>query len=447
MLRRILLVEDDPLHRDMLAEALVDQGYTVVPTASGQEALDALASAGFQAALVDIRLPDLDGMDLLDHLLRHHPECTVLLMTGQATVAAAVKAMKKGAYDYLAKPFRMELLLLKLERLFHLQTVEGENRRLKEASTQGGMVASSAKMRRFLATLENVAGTQATVLLQGESGTGKELAADFLHALSPRKNGPLIKVNCGAIPESLLEAELFGYEKGAFTGADRSRRGYLEQADGGTLFLDEIGEIPHAMQIRLLRVLQDRRVQRLGSESPVTSDFRLVAATHRRIEELRESGAIREDFYYRLNVIPLTLPPLRDRSEDIPLLLDHFVRHYSILHDKSPIRLSAEVLDLLQRHPFPGNVRELQNLIERLQVLSSGEEILPRHLPPEYRRPTESGGEVFQCFRTELSLREALQEFEARFIERVLQEEGGNRSAAARRLGISRKNLWEKLAD
>jgi DNA-binding NtrC family response regulator len=446
MERRILLVEDDPLHRDMLAEALTDKGYRVVPAASGQEALDALAGSAFQAALVDIRLPDLDGMELLDHLLTRHPECTVLLMTGQATVAAAVTAMKKGAFDYLAKPFRMELLLLKLERLFHLREVEGENRRLKEGTDRGGMVASSPKMRRFLATLENVAGTRATVLLLGESGTGKELAADLLHTLSSRQEGPLVKVNCGAIPESLLEAELFGYEKGAFTGADRCRRGYLEQADGGTLFLDEIGEIPHAMQVRLLRVLQDRRVQRLGSEAPVTADFRLVAATHRKIEELRESGAIREDFFYRLNVIPLTLPPLRERKEDIPLLLDHFIRLYSALHGKPPIRLSAEVLDLLQRHPFPGNVRELQNLIERLQVLSAGGEILPRLLPPEYRRSTESGSEVIQCFRTELGLREALQEFEARFIERVLQEEGGNRTAAARRLGISRKNLWEKLS-
>jgi DNA-binding NtrC family response regulator len=446
MERRILLVEDDPLHRDMLAEALADKGYQVSPAANGQEALEALAGAGFQAALVDIRLPDVNGMELLDHLLTRHSECTVLLMTGQATVEAAVTAMKKGAYDYLAKPFRIELLLLKLERLFHLKEVEGENRRLREATSQGGMVASSPKMRRFLATLESVADTLATVLLQGESGTGKELAADLLHALSPRKEGPLVKVNCGAIPESLLESELFGYEKGAFTGADRSRRGYLEQADGGTLFLDEIGEIPHAMQVRLLRVLQDRRVQRLGSEAPVTADFRLVAATHRKIEELRESGAIREDFFYRLNVIPLTLPALRERKEDIPLLLDYFIRRYSAMHGKPPIRLSAGVLDLLQRQTFPGNVRELQNLIERLQVLQPGAEILPRHLPPEYRRPTENGGEVIQCFRTELSLREALQEFEARFIERVLQEEGGNRTAAARRLGISRKNLWEKLS-
>jgi DNA-binding NtrC family response regulator len=447
MERHILLVEDDPLHRDMLAEALTDKGYLVSPAATGQEALDALAGSAFQAALVDIRLPDVDGMALLDHLLTRHPECTVLLMTGQATVEAAVAAMRKGAYDYLAKPFRMELLLLKLERLFHLREVEGENRRLKEAPARGGMVASSPKMRRFLATLENVAGTLATVLLQGESGTGKELAADLLHSLSPRKEGPLVKVNCGAIPESLLEAELFGYEKGAFTGAERLRRGYLEQADGGTLFLDEIGEIPHAMQVRLLRVLQDRRVQRLGSEAPVAADFRLVAATHRDLEELRSNGAIREDFFYRLNVIPLTIPPLRERREDIPLLLDHFIRHYSALHGMSPLRLSAETLDLLQRHPFPGNVRELQNLIERLQVLSPGEEILPRHLPPEYRRPAENGGEVIQCFRTELPLREALRDFELRFIQRVLQEEGGNRSAAARRLGISRKNLWEKLAE
>jgi DNA-binding NtrC family response regulator len=340
----------------------------------------------------------------------------------------------------------MELLFLKLSRLLHVRNLERENRKYRESAPPGGMVGRSAGLRRFLASAENVAGTAATVLILGESGTGKELAADFIHQSSPRKDHPLIKVNCGAIPENLLESELFGFEKGAFTGADRLRRGYLEQAHGGTLFLDEIGEISPAMQVKLLRVLQDRHIRRLGGETPVPADFRLIAATHRDLDELRATGAIREDFFYRLNVIPLTLPPLRERREDIPLLLAHFVARFASLHARPPIRFSSEALDLLQRYPFPGNVREMENLVERLLVLSTGDEVTPGRLPAEIRRTGEQSSDVIQCFRTDLSLREAMHDFEMRFIQRVIEEEGGNRTSAARRLGISRKNLWEKLS-
>jgi two-component system, NtrC family, response regulator HydG len=447
MERRVLLVEDDQIHREMLIETMAEKGFAVTPAATGQEALDATAGQTFDVALIDIRLPDTDGFALFEHLLERQPECSVLLMTGQATIEAAVTAMKRGAHDYLAKPFRMELLLMKLDRVFHLKKLERENRQLKGQTPPGGIVGNSLRMRRFLTTVGNVAGTGATVLIQGESGTGKEMIAELIHSLSTHPEGPMIKVNCGAIPEGLMEAELFGYEKGAFTGADRARRGYLEQAHGGTLFLDEIGEIPHAMQVKLLRVLQDHRVQRLGSEAAVPADFRLVAATHRNLEELRDAGTIREDFYYRLNIIPLVLPPLRERRGDLPLLIDHFIRKFSVLYEKEPIRISPDAFDVLLGYHFPGNVRELANLIERLQILAPGEEIDPRRLPPEYRRSIEPGSEMFQCFRTELPLREALHDFELRFIHRVLQEEGGNRTAAARRLGISRKGLWEKLSD
>ncbi|MBE0599294.1 MAG: sigma-54-dependent Fis family transcriptional regulator [Desulfuromonadales bacterium] len=442
----ILLVEDDPVHREMVAEALVDRGYEVVAAENGQQAADALATTEFTVALIDIRLPDVDGLVLLDLLQQRQPQCPVLLMTGQATVEAAVEAMRKGAHDYLAKPFRMELLFLKLSRLLHLRQVERENQKFRELFPASGMIGRSPALRRFLATAENVAGTGATVLILGESGTGKELAADFIHRHSPRRAQPLVKVNCGAIPESLLESELFGFEKGAFTGAERLRRGYLEQAHGGTLFLDEIGEISPAMQVKLLRVLQDHHIRRLGGETPIAADFRLIAATHRDLEELRATGALREDFFYRLNVIPLTLPPLRERREDIPLLVAHFVDRFASVHDRPPIRCSPEALDILQRYPFPGNVRELENLIERLQVLSVGDEVTPGRLPNEIRRMGEPGSEVIQCFRTDLPLREAIHDFESRFIKRVLDEEGGNRTEAARRLGISRKNLWEKLS-
>jgi DNA-binding NtrC family response regulator len=446
MVDPILLVEDDPVHREMVAEALADRGYPVTAAENGQQAADALGAGEFAVALVDIRLPDVDGLALLELIQQRQPHCPVLLMTGQATVEAAVDAMRKGAHDYLAKPFRMELLFLKLTRLLHLRALERENRKYRDILPPGGMVGRSRGLRQFLAAAENVAGTSATVLILGESGTGKELAADFIHQRSPRKDHPLIKVNCGAIPENLLESELFGFEKGAFTGADRLRRGYLEQAHGGTLFLDEIGEISPAMQVKLLRVLQDRRIRRLGGEASIPADFRLVAATHRDLDELRATGAIREDFFYRLNVIPLTLPPLRERREDIPLLLAHFAAKFAALHARPAIHFSPEALDLLQRYPFPGNVRELENLVERLLVLSAGDEVTPGRLPAEIRRAGEQVSDVIQCFRTDLPLREAMHNFEARFIQRVLEEEGGNRTAAARRLGISRKNLWEKLS-
>lgn len=443
----ILLVEDDPLHREMLAEALQDEGYEVTAAATGQAAADALVQKDFHVALIDIRLPDVDGFTLFDLVMARRPHCSVLLMTGQATVEAAVDAMRRGAHDYLAKPFRIELLLLKLERLLRLKEVEEENRQLKGGSQTGGIIGRSPALARFLVTAKTVAVSNATVLLQGESGTGKELFAEFIHQHSARREGSLIKVNCGAIPETLLEAELFGYEKGAFTGADRRHRGLLEQAHGGTLFLDEIGEIPLNMQVKLLRALQERRIRRLGGEDDLAVDFRLLAATHQDLQSLRDAKVIRDDFYYRLNVVPLTLPPLRERREDLPLLVDHFVRRFARLYGTTPIRVSSDAIDLLQRHAFPGNVRELENLVERLQVLYPGGDISGRHLPAECQLTNETSSLVVQFVQTHLPLRAAMKEFESRFICRVLDEEGGNRTLTAKRLGISRKALWEKLGN
>ncbi|MFO7576938.1 MAG: sigma-54 dependent transcriptional regulator [Pelovirga sp.] len=446
MKKKILLVEDDNVHLEMLTEVLTDNGYQVTPARDGQQAADALVADSYPVALIDIRLPDISGMSLLQLILGQQADCTIMMMTGQATVEAAVDALKQGAHDYLAKPFRTELLLLKLKRLFHLKQLEEENRNLRQQDQHSGIIGDSLTLRQFLAAAQSAAGTDATILLQGESGTGKELAADFIHQASSRKDGPLVKVNCGAIPETLLESELFGTEKGAYTGAEQGRRGYLEQAHGGTLFLDEVGEIPQSMQVKLLRVLQDGVIRRLGTETPVRVDFRLIAATNRNLEDLREEGLIREDFFYRLNVVPLHLPPLRQRRDDIPLLVNHFIDKYSIRYAKEPIRLSLETYERLQNCPLPGNVRELENLIERLQVLAPGQEITPAMLPEPLRQSGETRGEIIQCFRTDLPLREALRDFELRFISRVLHEEGGNRTAAARRLGISRKTVWEKLA-
>lgn len=306
------------------------------------------------------------------------------------------------------------------------------------------MIGTSEPFQRVLRVLSNVAGTSTTVLIQGETGTGKELAARMLHQLSPRCEGPLVSVNCGAIPDSLLESELFGYEKGAFTSAHQAHKGLIEQAAGGTLFLDEVGEIPLNMQVKLLRALEERAIYRLGGESQVEVDFRLVAATNRSLAELRREGLIREDFFYRLNVVPVIMPPLRERREDLPLLINYFLKTLAIKTGLAPLIFLPETLDVLQACQWTGNVRELHNLIERLQVMCPGERITPEHLPAELS--VKAGGNDFlHCFRTELSLKEALVDFETRFIRRVLDEERGSKTSAAARLGISRKNLWEKL--
>ncbi len=446
MIKRILLVEDDDLHRTMIAGALEKNGYTVCCAENGQEAIHAMQEETFIAALLDIRLPDVDGFELLTMLNDVQPECHAVMMTGESSIESAVRSMQEGAFDYLAKPFRTELLLMKLSRIFAWHELTEENRMLR-SGTAHGMVGTSRALKHFLDSLKGAAESEASVMLLGETGTGKELAADFIHQNSFRNDGPLIKVNCGAIPESLLEVELFGCIKGAFTGADRARPGVLEQAHGGTLFLDEIGEIPSTMQVKLLRALQERQVTRIGGQQASPADFRLVAATHRDLEELRQSGQLRDDFFFRLSVIPLTVPPLRTRRTDIPLLISHFVERHAVRHRKEPIEFTPEALELLQSYNFPGNVRELESLVERLQVMLPGEQILPRHLPESIRQAVQPNGRTVQCFRTELPLREAVRDFENQFIQHVLGEEGGNRTNAAKRLGIARKTLWEKLAD
>lgn len=446
MKRRILLVEDDELHRAMVGGALEKNGYSVNAVASGQDAINVIADTHFDVALLDIRLPDFDGFEVLDCLTTNQPDCLSMMMTGEASIESAVRAMKEGSFDYLPKPFRTELLLMKLERIFAWRDLTEENKRLREASDHG-IVGTSRPLLEFLKSLKSVAESEITLLVLGETGTGKELAADYVHKHSFRKDSPLIKVNCGAIPESLLEVELFGCVKGAYTGADRSRPGMLEQAHGGTLFLDEIGEIPTNMQIKLLRAIQEKEVTRLGAEKTSLADFRLVAATHRDLDELKDSGLIREDFFFRLSVVPLTMPSLRSRRVDIPLLLNHFVEIMSKQHRKTPIQFAPETIELLQSYNFPGNVRELENLVGRLQVMLPGELIMPRHLPENIREATNTNGHRMQCFRTELPLREAVKDFELQFIKQVLAEEGGSRTNTAKRLGVSRKTLWDKLSD
>lgn len=445
----ILLIEDDPLYASVLEEALLDAGYQVKCAMTAAEAMEASEQCDCDVALLDIRLPDIDGLHVLKALKENQPECTVIVMTGHASVESAVKSIRQGAYDYLSKPFPTEALLMKLQRILHQRKMEDELAALRSSPEvrSSGIVGRNRRVLSLLQTLKTVSGTDATVVIQGESGTGKELVADYLHFNSRRRKGPLVKVNCGAVPESLMESELFGFEKGSFTGADRRRIGTLEQASKGTLFMDEIGEIPASMQIKLLRALQDRKIRRVGGYEDIPVDFRLVAATNQDVGELVEEGILREDFYFRLNVIPVTVPPLRERSDDIPLLIEHFVARHSTAHDLTPIRFQPDAVELLVSYSWPGNVRELQNVVERVQVLHPGTDIGPRHLPMEIRKSQSPEGVHIEAVSTDLDLRAAIRQFERRYIERVIEEESGNKAAAARRLGVARETLWKKLND
>lgn len=443
---RLLLVEDDPLLGESLHEALSRQGYQTRLATSGAEALSACSDESFDLVLQDVRLPDADGLDILQEILTTQQSCNALVMTGQATVEMAVRAMKLGAFDFITKPFSVDVLLMKLDRLLEFRSLEKQVAELTGTSDpRSRIITRSPAMRAVLDTIAVVAASEASVLLLGESGTGKELLAETIHAMSLRSQGPLVRVNCAAIPETLIEAELFGVEKGAFTGADRARPGYLEFAHGGTLFLDEIGELTPAVQAKLLRVLSERTASRVGGTSLYDLDFRLVCATNRDLRTMVAEREFREDLYYRLNVISLHVPPLRDRREDIPLLAAHFVDRFA-KDPQTRVRLTPEALESLLRLPWHGNVRELSNLVEQLSVLYPGQQIYQRHIP----RSEADGqplGTIFEKITVGTPLKEAVAEFERRYIERVLSSTGGRKSRTAEILGLSRQALWDKLRE
>jgi DNA-binding NtrC family response regulator len=443
---RLLLVEDDPLLGESLHEALCRKGYQTRLTTSGAEALSACSDESFDLVLQDVRLPDADGLDILSELLTRQPRCQALVMTGQATVEMAVRAMKLGAFDFITKPFSVEVLLMKLDRLLEFRTLEKQVALLTSSSAASSrFVTRSPAMRSVLDTISIAAASEATMMLSGESGTGKELLAETIHSGSRRANGPLVKVNCAAIPESLIEAEMFGVEKGAYTGADVSRPGYLEAACGGTLFLDEVGELSLPVQAKLLRVLEERVSTRVGGITQQKLDFRLVCATNRDLRTMISSGAFREDLFYRLNVICLVVPPLRERREDIPLLIAHFIDCHANKQQKR-INLAPDALDALLRLPYPGNVRELSNIVEHLSLIYPGQTIHERHLPIISEADPHLGTQ-FEKFTIGMPLKTATAEFERRYIDKVLNTAGGQKGRAAGILGISRKALWERLKD
>ena len=443
---KLLLVEDDPLLGEALHEALSRQGYLTHLAASGAAALAAASDESFDLVLQDVRLPDADGLDVLREILALQPHCHALVMTGQATVEMAVRAMKLGAFDFITKPFPVDVLLLKLERILGLRSMERQLAELTGASDpRSRIVTRSPAMRGVLDTIAVVAASEASVLLLGESGTGKELLAETVHAMSPRCSGPLVRVNCADIPETLIEAELFGVEKGAYTGAARSRPGYLELAHGGTLFLDEIGELSPTVQVKLLRALGERTASRVGGARPYGLEFRLVCATNRDLSAMVARREFREDLYYRINVVALQVPPLRDRREDIPLLAAHFIDRFA-KDRQARIRLTPEALESLLRHPWPGNVRELANLMEQLCVLYPGQQILQRHIPRVSVDDAQIGT-IFEKIKVGMPLKEALAEFERRYIQRVLAGTGGRKGRCAEILGLSRQALWDKLRE
>ncbi len=443
---KILIVDDEPLMRISISDALKGEVYTVMDTGLGIEGIDIVKRENVDVVITDLRLPDTNGIDVLKQCKRYSPETMVILITAHGSVDTAVEAMKYGAYDYITKPFAMDELLLMIERVFRLRALEEENRMLK-SQMEGrydfsGILSRSKAMAEVLDKVKILSQTDSTVLILGESGTGKELIANALHYNGPRKEKPLVKISSAALPETLLEAELFGYEKGAFTGAVRQKKGRFEIADKGTIFLDEIGELSPAIQVKLLRVLQEKEFDRLGGTHTQSVDVRIICATQRDLKEEVGKGAFREDLYYRLNVVPITLPPLRERTGDTLLLANHFLKSFREKNNKGIKGFSIEAQELLLKYPFPGNVRELENAIERAVVLAKGDEIKTWDLTEEINSSQgfKSIGNINGCER----LSKATKDFERQYILKALEETKGNKGLAAKLLGVSRKTLWEK---
>ena len=438
----IVLVEDDPSFLRVMEFSLKKEGFSVTSFPDGEKALPYLVNNKAALFITDLAMPKVGGMELLRKLSGQGVKVTPIVITAYGTVETAVEAMKLGAFDYLTKPFSPEELVLVVRQALKMRALVSENQSLKEQLAEKfrpeNFVASSAAMEKVFAWIAKAAGSTANALVAGESGTGKELVARALHFHSPRSSGPFVAINCAAIPENLLEAELFGFARGAFTGAVRDREGKFEEADGGTLFLDEIGELPLEMQAKLLRVLEDKKVGRLGGKGEVTVDFRLVASTNRKLEKLVEEREFREDLYYRLNVLSVNLPPLRERREDIPMLVAHFFKKLGAPF----VRQAPEALKLLQAYPFFGNVRELENICEQILVFRKSEEIGPNELPEKVRnyRP-EKSGLFFEPPEEGLDLEELEQEL----IRFALDKFGGNQTKAAQYLGITRPTLLYRL--
>ncbi|MCG3111029.1 MAG: sigma-54 dependent transcriptional regulator [Candidatus Manganitrophus sp. SB1] len=441
---RMLIAEDKEAMRRSLVRLFSEKGHEVIEAGSGAEALERFNETEVDLVITDLQMGEVGGLQVLCEVKKRSPQTPVLLVTAFGTVETAVEAMRQGAFDYILKPFSLTEIEARVEKALEQRRLLTENRYLKEIlnHTVGRMVGRSERMQQVYRLIEKVAPYPSPVLVLGETGTGKELVARETHRMSAHHAGPFIAVNCGAIPENLLESELFGYEKGAFTGATAQKKGWLELAEGGTLFLDEIGELPLSLQVKLLRFLQEREIQRVGGTKTIRVDVRLIAATNRDLKDEIQAHRFREDLYYRIRVIEIHLPPLKERHGDIPELTAYFLQKFSReLHKK--LEIAPEALDLLSLYPWPGNVRELENVIERAAVLSEGEVIRAGDLPPELQlvsTPTESNGEG-----AELGLTERLEMLERDIIKKTLEETAGNQTQAARMLRLHRSSLQYKM--
>jgi len=440
--RLILVVDDEEPQRRVLAGFLKKRGYAVETAGDADEAMKVVSSRTVDLVLTDLRMPGRTGVELVDAVRGANPEIPVVVMTAYGTVTSAVDAMKRGADDYLSKPVDLDELEVLVARTLERRALVSENRALREQVESryrlAGLETSNARMQEAINVAARAAGSRATILVHGESGTGKELLARAIHYASPRRRGPLVAVNVAALPETLLESELFGHERGAFTGADREHRGRFELADGGTLFLDEIGDLPRSTQVKLLRVLQEQAFERLGGTRTVKVDVRLIAATHRDLEAMARAGEFREDLFFRLNVVSITLPPLRERREDIPLLVDHFLRRFQ--EEGKARSVSREAMDLLLKHDYPGNVRELENLVHRAVVLARDEVVATSDLPLHLGdlRPEGKGDHA-------ATFTERVKAFEKALILEALGRSDGVQTRAAASLGMTERHLRYKL--
>ena len=454
MQTRILIVDDDETHCRMLQAVLSGEKYETATAADGQAAVDAVAASFYDLILMDIKMARMGGIEALAKIKTLNPEIPIIMMTAYSSVDSAVKAMKSGAYDYLTKPLDVDELLLLIEKALRHTRLEKENLLLKEQLGSrfdfANIIGRSPAMKKLLETVALVAPSDATVLILGESGTGKELIANAIHQNSPRKGHPLIKINCAALPETLLESELFGHEKGAFTGAVSARQGRFQQAHDGTIFLDEIAEMPLPLQSKILRVLQEREFQPVGSSKTINVNTRIVTATNKNLQEEIQANRFREDLYYRINVVSLTAPALRERRDDIPLLADHFLKRFGEKNKKALQGFTPKAMDLLVRHDWPGNIRELENAIERAVIMARGQRITPEEFPAPLRGPEPKWSEPAAEAPVQAAdppVERSLKQLEKETILRTLAENGGNRTRTANILGISRRTLQLKLKE
>jgi DNA-binding NtrC family response regulator len=440
---RLLIVDDERVALKNLEHIMKKEGYEVTGTQSGANALKMLEEQSFDVVLTDLRMEKVDGLQVLKKCRELHPDSEVVMITGFATLESAVDAMKQGAFYYIAKPFKLDEVRKVVAEAAHKAALKKENRHLREQleSYQGKVkiITQDPGMQKLLEVARQVAPVDTNVLINGESGTGKELFARFVHVNSNRAGGPFFAINCGAFTEELLTSELFGYEKGAFTGAAAQKRGLIEMASGGTLFLDEVTEMTPTMQVKLLRVIQEKEILRVGGTEPVKVDVRLLAASNRDLQEAMRTGSFRQDLYFRLNVVSLRIPPLSERKDDIPLLSYFFLKKYATIMKKPVTEIAEDVVALLMNYDFPGNVRELENIMERGVALANGTSIELAHLPEDLKELN------IRTFRRKEGKIPSLEEQEEAYIKWVLGESGGNKTLAAQVLGIDRVSLWRKL--